>query len=341
MKNNRKVFLSYFNRMSNSEKHALEQQSLKDPFLSDALDGFEENVTALHSMKKIDKRYYKGRNPIWKFSGVLIIVTAFFFFYRNTKVHSEKTKQKQTVVPSLHIEPIPQEKVLSFIEIPKGKELLPQNIQEEFKEKDKGMVFRANENPVFPTEELVQLPLHAVGKIASNPIKKRSNFAMETYIKDLKVLDYRYYRKKVSQDRTDLLTGTPATEETHVSNTNQKDYLEVSYMNFLSGTLHDFNRGEYKAALIGFDQILSAYPDDVNALFYSSLCLYNLKQFSLCEQRLKVIDLTKFDNFDEEQHWYLLLCYKSLGKSQEFIDLKQEIIRSNGFYASKATSINL
>lgn len=32
MKNNRNVFLSYFTRMSSREKHALEQQSLKDPF---------------------------------------------------------------------------------------------------------------------------------------------------------------------------------------------------------------------------------------------------------------------------------------------------------------------
>ena len=58
MKNNRNVFLSYFTRMSSREKHALEQQSLKDPFLSDALDGFAENASALHSMKRLDNRYY-------------------------------------------------------------------------------------------------------------------------------------------------------------------------------------------------------------------------------------------------------------------------------------------
>jgi hypothetical protein len=340
MKNNRKEFLSYFHQMSPSEKHTLEKQSLKDPFLSDALDGFEENVAALESIKKMDKRYYQGRYRFWKISGVFIIGLSVFLIYLNTLPHPEESKHKPKVVNAIQVNPIPKEKIQSFVTITKDKELLPEQIQEEFKEKDKGMVFRANENPVFPTEELVQLPLHAVGKIAANPIKKRSNFAMETYIKDLKVLDYRYYRKKVIQENTDLLTGTPATQEIQKTGANQKDYLEMSYMNFLSVTLHDFNRGEYKAALIGFDQILSTYPDDVNALFYSSLCLYNLKQFNLCEQRLKVIDLAKFDNFDEEQHWYLLLCYKSLGKSQEFIDLKQEIIRSNGFYASKAVGMN-
>ena len=327
--------------MSSREKQAFEQESLKDQFLSDALDGFHENATASNAMKKLDKRYYKGRYRLLKTTGTLIILITALLIYRNTQVESEKTNAKTTVDRTIHVAPIPKEKIHSFIEIPKEKELLPKKIQEEFKKKDKGTVFQMNENPAFPSEELVQLPLRSIGKMERNPQRNRTSFAMETYIQDLKVLDYRYYRKKVRQERTEELTGTPATHEAQVIGQNQKDFLEVSYMNFLSSTLHDFNRGEYKAALIGFDQILSTYPDDVNALFYSSLCLYNLKQFNLCEQRLKVIDLAKFDNFDEEQHWYLLLCYKSLGKSHEFTELKQEIIQLNGFYASKAAGINL
>jgi hypothetical protein len=341
MKNNREEFSSYFNRMSSREKHALEQRRLKDPFLSDALDGFEENVAALNSIKKLDKRYYKGRNRWWKISGTIGILLTALFLYLNTPIQFEKSKQKPNVGQSNRVKPIPKEKIHSFISIPKEKQLLPKKIQEDFKAKDKGMIFRPNENPIFPTEELVQLPLRTLKKVDQQRTKNRSNFAMETYVNDLKVLDYRYYRKRVRQEKTDLLTGTPAAQEIQNTNENQKDFLEISYMNFLSGTLHDFNRGEYKAALAGFDQILSTYPDDVNALFYSSLCLYNLKQFNLCEQRLRVIDLAKFDNFDEEQHWYLLLCYKALGKVQDFTDLKQEIIRSNGFYASKAKIMNL
>jgi hypothetical protein len=327
--------------MSSREKQALEQQRLKDPFLSDALDGFEENMAALNSIKKLDKRYYKGRNRWWKISGTLCVLITALFLYLNTAIQIGNSKQKPNVGQSIRVKPIPKEKIHSFISIPKEKQLLPKKIQEDFKAKDKGMMFRPNEKPIFPSEEIVQLPLRSLKKVDRQTTKNRSYFAMETYVKDLKVLDYRYYRKRVRQDKTDLLTGTPAAQEAQDANEIQKDFLEISYMNFLSGTLHDFNRGEYKAALVGFDQILSSYPDDVNALFYSALCLYNLKQFNLCEQRLKVIDLAKFDNFDEEQHWYLLLCYKALGKVQDFTDLKQEIIRSNGFYASKAASMNL
>ncbi len=341
MKNNRNVFLSYFTRMSSREKHALEQQSLKDPFLSDALDGFAENASALHSMKRLDKRYYHKRSLTWKISTVLIVSLVALFIYRTTQNPATHKSIPKPTIGSIIVERIPAEKLQTLLVLPEEKVLLPNEIQQEFKAKDKGMIFRANENPSYPTEELVHLPLHSIGKVERNPTKSRSNFAMETYVNDLKVLDYRYYRKKARQEKTDLLTGTPAAQENQGAGANQRDNLDISYMNFLSNTLSDFNRGEYKVALIGFDQILRTYPDDVNALFYSALCLYNLKQFNLCEQRLKVMNLAKFDNFDEEQHWYLLLCYKAQGKTQEFSDAKQEIIRANGFYASKAASVTL
>ena len=50
MKINRKLFTSYFNHLSIQEKYLIEKESLKDPFLSDALDGFNENPEALKSL---------------------------------------------------------------------------------------------------------------------------------------------------------------------------------------------------------------------------------------------------------------------------------------------------
>ena len=335
----RHKIISYFGKMSNSEKHALEKESLKDSFLSEAIDGFSENPEALHALKRMDKKR-SGRSKTWvNISFGLFLVIGFLYYF--SPASKSPTHAKKATALKTHLTQLSQETLKTLEKINPKDEIVPRRLQTDFKVKDKQSNFQIQENPAFPSEELVQLPIQAIGKVDRAPIQRRRNFAMETYVKDLKVLDYRYYRKRVRQDKTDLLTGTPAAQEAQDANEIQKDFLEISYMNFLSGTLHDFNRGEYKAALVGFDQILSSYPDDVNALFYSALCLYNLKQFNLCEQRLRVIDLAKFDNFDEEQHWYLLLCYKALGKVQDFTDLKQEIIRSNGFYASKAASMNL
>jgi tetratricopeptide (TPR) repeat protein len=220
-------------------------------------------------------------------------------------------------------------------------EIVPSRLQSDFKVKDKQSNFQIQENPTFPSEEIVQLPIQAKGKVDRTPIKSRRNFAMETYIQDLKVLDYRYYRTKEKSGRSSLLTGTPASLESSPADISVKEQLEISYLNYLSTTLADFNEGEYKAALLGFDEILKSYPDDVNALFYSALCLFNLQQFPLCEQRLGLIDLVKFDNFDEEQKWYLLLCYRAQGKTEAFLVLKKDIVFQNGFYASKASALTL
>jgi len=340
MKTNRHSLVSYFRQMSSRDRQKMESESLKDPFLSDALDGFSEHPEALNALKKMDRRYYNGRNRLLKFSVVLFVSILGIVLYQQSNHQRAHQTQHPSNSHNIRVKTIPSEQLQSMAVLPKEKVLQPHKIQKEFKAKDKGMVFKPNVKPDFPSEELVQLPMYPIGKVDRNPAKNRQNFAMETYVNDLKVLDYRYYRKRARQEKSTLLTGTPAAQETNVVESSQKDIVEVSYMNFLSETLQDFNRGEYKAALVGFDQILSTYPDDVNALFYSSLCLYNLKQFGLCEQRLKVMELAKFDNFDEEQNWYLLLCYKAMGKTQEFNNLKQNIIQRNGFYAVKAAALN-
>ena len=338
---NRKVFSSYFKGMSAKKKHELEKESLNDSFLSDALDGYHDHPEARQHLRQLDKKYYRGKKPVWKTTLLITLPILLIVIYQFIPKNKATNIQHKPTLASkqLFVKRIPTKEIEALVAIPKEKQIVPKTIQLEFKEKDKGMIFQTNQNPEYPTEELVRIPIKSTGKLERITIQKRRDFAMETYVQDLKVLDYRYYRKKVHQEKTNFLTGTPAAQETKSSDKNETDEVTFGYMNFLSGNLHDFNEGEFKAALIGFDQILSTYPDDVNALFYSALCLYNLKQFALCEQRLHVMDLAKFDNFDEEQQWYLLLCYKALGKSQEFSDLKQSIIQSNGFYSSKAANI--
>lgn len=337
---NRHKLKSYFGRMSNSDKHALEKESLKDPFLSDAMDGFAENSAAFSALKRMDWKR-SGFKRFWLRSTIVIVaITSFsislYFFTGNPSTHHPTQK-----VPPSHpsITHITLEKIQTLEKINPKDEIVPKRVQKDFKVKDKQGIFQVQENPTFPSEELVQLPIQAKGKVERTTSKRKSNFAMETYIQDLKVLDYRYYRTKVKSDRSNLLTGTPAALESNQAEISAKEQMEISYLNYLSSTLGDFNQAEYKAALRGFEEILKSYPDDVNALFYSALCLYNLQQFSLCEQRLGLIDLVKFDNFDEEQQWYLLLCYRAQGKIDAFAALKKEIVLQNGFYATKANAL--
>ena len=110
-------------------------------------------------------------------------------------------------------------------------------------------------------------------------------------------------------------------------------------MNFLEKTLKYFNQNKQKEALQRFELILETYPDDVNALFYSALCLYNLNQFQLCEQRLMNLQNARFTNFDEEMNWYLLLTYRAQNKTEAFQKMKEQIITRKGFYSKQAEKL--
>jgi tetratricopeptide (TPR) repeat protein len=101
-----------------------------------------------------------------------------------------------------------------------------------------------------------------------------------------------------------------------------------------------FKKNKFKEALNRFEVILETYPDDVNALFYSGICLYNLNRFDICEKRLIQLQNSRFTNFDQEQQWYLLLTYKLMGKKTLFDQMKDQIIKENGFYSKSAKGID-
>jgi tetratricopeptide (TPR) repeat protein len=170
------------------------------------------------------------------------------------------------------------------------------------------------------------LPIKKANSIPAS-IKRRVNLAKETYIQDFKVVDYRYYRSRPTSNLDkEVLTGTPANSEISTKTSEESDNIvEIAYVSFLGKSLKYFSQNKFKEALSRFDLIMETYPDDVNALFYSALCNYNLNQFSLCEKRLIELKNSKFTNFDEEQEWYLLLTYYSLHKDQQFLELKSQI----------------
>ena len=67
--------------MSNSEKHAFEKESLKDPFLSDALDGYSDNPNALSALKRMDQKR-SGRSKTWvNISFGLFLIVGFLYYF--------------------------------------------------------------------------------------------------------------------------------------------------------------------------------------------------------------------------------------------------------------------
>ena len=150
----------------------------------------------------------------------------------------------------------------------------------------------------------------------------------ELFIKNFKVIDYRYYRKS---ERT---TGAAVTE-----NEMGEQELKIPYINLLNKAIEDFAQQDYKLALLHFDEILQTYPDDANALFYGGMCLYNLRVYEQAESRLLKLQSIPFANFSEEAEWSLLHVYQQAKKEAAFSSLRKTIIDQKGFYAQKAENL--
>ncbi len=331
----RKDLEKYFRTKDSILKNAIEQKAIDDPFDNEALEGWSDTSVSLASLNSIDKKYYNVKYYKFTFTSILvltIISLIYFKTFKNEQPATEKiTEIKRTKTKNKY-----KDKITAINLNPEQVLIQPKSIKKnfQFKKDNNSIVLTTTIQPDLRTQPL---PINKAYSIPA-PIKRRVNLAKETYIQDFKVVDYRYYRSRpTSNPNIEALTGTPANSEISTNTAKESDnIIEIAYVNFLSKSLKYFGQNKFNDALNQFELILETYPDDVNALFYSALCHYNLNQFNLCEKRLIELKNSKFTNFDEEQEWYLLLTYYSLHKEQQYLELKKQIVEAGGFYSKQA-----
>lgn len=335
----RKDLEKYFRTKDSTLKNAIEQKASDDPFDNEALEGWSASSVPLESMNSIDRKRFKGMYYKFALTSILFFTVSIGFMYFVTTKNEQSATKKITEIKRPNYKPIYKDTITAVNLSPEQELIQPKTIKRNFQLKKENNVSSIT-TTTQPDLSIQPLPIKKANSIpASN--KRRVNLAKETYIQDFKVVDYRYYRSRpTTNPNKEVLTGTSANSEISTDASVESDNIvEIAYVNFLGKSLKYFSQNKFKDALSRFDLILETYPDDVNALFYSALCLYNLNQFNLCEKRLIELKNTKFTNFDEEQEWYLLLTYYSLHKDQQFIELKTQIVEAGGFYSKKAAKL--
>jgi TolA-binding protein len=180
-----------------------------------------------------------------------------------------------------------------------------------------------------PLERIQQIPAQHIEFNAQKGQRLALKMGRELYIKNFKVIDYRYYRDG-DKDQSQSFSEDELGQQT----------LKVPYMNLLNKSIVDFSKEDYKLALLHFDEILHSYPDDANALFYGAMCLYNLQEYGQAEGRFLKLQNIPFANFREEGNWYLLHVYQQTKKEAAFSSLRNSIIEEKGFYAQKAENLH-
>ena len=175
----------------------------------------------------------------------------------------------------------------------------------------------------------------------SMAIVDKSNTAQDsiTYIEGLKTIDYTSAYNTPSKNK--LESGAPAEYE-NVSKMkkdgapSKSSIQAINYNDILEKGLTKYKLGNYEGAIEDLNTILSQFPNDLNAIFYTALAYYNLDKSELALKNLDKVLTDVNKTFYDEAKWYKVLTLIKQGRTQRAKEILNEIIAAKGFYKDKA-----
>lgn len=318
------------------DQHAIES-NLADAFDSDALDGFTEMGVTTKQLKRLDKRFLRKSN-FWILTlGFAIIAFGTSLYVLTTVPTKTPTQQKVSFIVEQtdirvpesiqKLEPLALEEQITVQEI---KAFQKNNTDNPPPFIDKPLL----EEVISP--HLDPLPIDIEHKEVAITSQLQ---AKEIYLSQLKAIDYSAYRQKQSiAIEQIILTGTPANigDEQTIQDEPVIKTVQIPYMDYLNKTLGLINKGKWKQALSRLQEIISNYPDDVNARFYSGWCLYNLQDYGAASKAFSACLQLAYSNFNEEAFWYLALSKKANHETEEAKLIFNQIKTFKGYYSKAA-----
>lgn len=347
MKNKQHIGRKEFEKLLNDSNSS--NDSSMDAFERDALEGWKASGVPFskmgHTDKLISKKYFGNFFNSSYFilsSAAVIVAAAGFFLLKNN--HEKHQPQKQQLVIERNEVSLP-EKIDTLVALTKETQISTQDlISKHTIEKEQPKEITSSQPVDFENmTEIVLEPLPAV--IEDREVKlTEQRMAKEVYYHHLKAIDYSQYRSKPEvKIEQIILSGVPANYETEediqaVTETRTKTVM-IPYMDYLERTLGYLEKEKWKLALSRCEEILSSYPDDINAIFYSGLCYYNLQQYQKACDRFSSCVQLNWANFNEEATWYLAKSRLANKEKSIAKELFTAIRDNKGYYAKQAEKI--
>jgi TolA-binding protein len=319
-----------------------------DDFDRDAREGWSESgLSETSTMRELDEAFAKMRPHSGKSSwitytvltfGVTIAIATWIFLHNYT---NENTPDNQVSMILEQTDVQLPEHIDTLVELPKAEQISIQdiqNVQEQAKKQNpKETEVAANYTPEFITmiEQMEPLPVDIEQTTAVTKQKQ----GKEIYYNQLKAIDYSAYRSKPTVEIEQIiLTGLPADQEQAEMQDQEPTtkLVQIPYMDYLDKTLNYISKSKWKQALGRLEEILTTYPDDVNAHFYSGWCYYNLAQYDQASSHFSACLQLDFANFNEEALWYLAKSKQASGQVADAKQLFQEIKNQKGYYSKQA-----
>ena len=326
MKANRALFKKYLHTAHQKEKHLIEKEFVQDDFVMDALEGYRQQTNAWSSFQAVDKKFFKSqrKRKLIFFAATLFITLSLGWYLIPASANKIAAPKQRESAAELPIKIHQKEDINQMKSAAAAVQISAQQVLMEL-----NTTAGETTQRLEPLERIQQIPAQHIEFNAQKGQRLALKMGRELYIKNFKVIDYRYYRDG-DKDQSQSFSEDELGQQT----------LKVPYMNLLNKSIVDFSKEDYKLALLHFDEILHSYPDDANALFYGAMCLYNLQEYGQAEGRFLKLQNIPFANFREEGNWYLLHVYQQTKKEAAFSSLRNSIIEEKGFYAQKAENLH-
>lgn len=338
----REEISSYIKGGTSKRKHEIEKKSLQSDFDADALEGWSNTkLTPNEGLKRIDRKFISSKKALLftVITAVLTISTVLILFFGN----QNKNQVQQVVQLTVEESDLNLSSSIDTITSASIKQQVkPSVIKEDFVEKKK-----IDNPPSNPTNHknnanevtVNDLPILSLDLPKVTVAVKHSEQAKEIFLADFKLIDYRAYRSKPEiQAKMLVLSGLPANMENENSQAEEMEYKDVNipYIDYIEKTMRVFGKADYKKTLTRTEIILQTYPDDINALFYSGLCQYNLGQYDAAMDRFYKVLNHNYSNFNEEAEWYLALSYLAKGEKSKAKSIFEMIVKNDSYYSKQA-----
>ncbi len=323
-----------------SGDHELNSAELEN-FEKEAIEGWRSSSSRKVSMKNLDRKFAHSDFGWWIAGSISVLgLVAFFYFnpFSSTIISSQtnRTVENKNYIEETDLFIAEKYDTLIEDEGDNKKEIkLLQVIQEYqptiFKEG------KVEEPIVIEKLPILEVKPNLNEKPLSISTKRKIK---EIYLSNFKLVDYRVLRSKPKIETRQLdLTGTAANKEHKNTEDNNEPVwrkVDVPYYDFIEKSMYILNKNEMKKSLARFEVILTTYPDDINALFYSGFAFYNLGDYDQSISYFSKVIKSEIANFDEEAMWYLGLSYEKKGDNTRARNIFLTISRSTSYYADQA-----
>ena len=326
--------------------HELEKRALSDPFLADAMDGFETHPRLPENfVKKHEYRNYSTMKTILIGGGILIAMFAFVLIlnrnYKSGKVELADITDTSAIMIEVEILP---ESIDTLVVADQPELITAQEISQStsrYQPIDKAGIDDSDIDSIVVVDRDLDDPENEFRIEDEAGVDINSNGAPTTFMYDMLCVDYRYIEREKDNIRyTKYELGGISAEFENDAMRNSTDLVEkevdVPYTEYLEKSMEFFASADYKKALSRYLVILDQYPTDINAIFFGGLAYYNLKQYDKALELFVKIETHTLNAFREEACWYRAKTLVKIGKNVEAKSVLDKIISGGGFYTKDA-----